>query len=136
MSGFNMMGLMNEKSKKTGEKQKYEMRTINIGQIIGNPANSKIYTTEDIGRLADSIGLAGRGLQNLVVKPADENGKYMLISGHRRLKACNHLVSRGKLEFGNVQCLIENEEDEDGGEDEEGDTEVDGTPHVRKLRRK
>ena len=30
----------------------------------------------------------------------------------------------------------ENEEDEDGGEDEESDTEVDGTPHVRKLRRK
>ena len=113
MSGFNMMGLMNEKSKKTGEKQKYEMRTINIGQIIENPANSKIYTTEDIGRLADSIEMAGRVLQNLVVKPADKNGKYMLISGHRRLKACNHLVSRGKLEFGNVQCLIENEEDED-----------------------
>ena len=34
MSGFNMMGLMNEKSKETGEKQAYEMRTINIGQII------------------------------------------------------------------------------------------------------
>lgn len=113
MSGFNMMGLMNEKSKETGEKQAYEMRTINIGQIIENPANKKIYSTDDIGRLADSIELAGRVLQNLVVKPADEDGKHMLISGHRRWMACNRLVSRGKLEFGSVQCLIENEKDED-----------------------
>lgn len=109
-----MMGLMNDKSKATAAEStpKYEMKTINIINIIENPANSKIYSTENIEQLADSIELAGRVLQNLVVKPADENGKYMLISGHRRWMACKQLVSKGKLEFATVQCLIENEEDD------------------------
>lgn len=109
-----MMGLMNDKSKAAAAENtpKYEMKTINIINIIENPANSKIYSTENIEQLADSIELAGRVLQNLVVKPADENGKYMLISGHRRWMACKQLVSKGKLEFVTVQCLIENEEDD------------------------
>ena len=109
-----MMGLMNDKSKAAAAEStpKYEMKTINIINIIENPANSKIYSTENIEQLADSVELAGRVLQNLVVKPADENGKYMLISGHRRWMACKQLVSKGKLEFATVQCLIENEEDD------------------------
>ena len=76
-----MMGLMNNKSKAEAAEStpKYEMKTINIVNIIENPANRKIYSTENIEQLADSIELAGRVLQNLVVKPADAKGKYMLI---------------------------------------------------------
>jgi len=114
MAGFDMMGLMNDKSKAEAAEStpKYEMKTINIVNIIENPANRKIYSTENIEQLADSIELAGHVLQNLVVKPADAKGKYMLISGHRRWMACKQLVSKGKLEFVTVQCLIENEEDD------------------------
>lgn len=110
---FDLMSIMSDASKASAEKPAYEQAEISIDDIIENPANSKIYTTEGIDKLAASIELAGKVLQNLVVKAADENGKYMLISGHRRWMACRQLVEHGEKEqFGKVTCLIENEQDE------------------------
>lgn len=109
---FDLMGLMSDASKGTAAVPKYEQKDIRIENMIENPLNSTIYTTEDIGKLAGAIELAGRVLQNPVVRAADEDGKYMLISGHRRWLACKRLVSRGKTEFGVMHCLVENEPDE------------------------
>lgn len=109
---FDLMGLMSDASKGTAEVPKYEQKDIQIENIIENPLNSTIYTTEDIGELAGAIELAGRVLQNPVVRAADEDGKYMLISGHRRWLACKQLVSQGEKQFGVLHCLVENEPDE------------------------
>ena len=110
MSGFDMMNLMNGASKEQTSKPSYELREIPIGKLIPNPANA--YSMTGIEELANSILLAGRVLQNLVVKPADENGNYMIISGHRRHLASKMLVEQGHNEFATVSALVENERNE------------------------
>ena len=109
MGGFDMMALMNSASQ--GEaKPKYETKTLSIDAIIPNPANH--YSMAGIDELADSILIAGRVLQNIVVKAADADGRYMIISGHRRHLACQKLVADGHTEFANIAALIENEANE------------------------
>ena len=110
MAGFNMMDLMNGASKEKAAKPSYELRELPIGKLIPNPANA--YSMDGIEELANSILIAGRVLQNLVVKPADENGNYMIISGHRRHLASKMLVEQGHNEFATVSTLIENERNE------------------------
>lgn len=105
-----MMALMNSATKGEAKKPKYEAAELPIEKIIPNPGN--LYSMEGIDELADSILLAGRVLQNIVVKAADQDGQYMIISGHRRIAACKKLVGDGHTEFGTVPALIENEADE------------------------
>ena len=110
MAGFNMMVLMNTASQSEAAKPPYETRTLPIDAIIPNPANH--YSMSGIDELADSILIAGRVLQNIVVKAADADGRYMIISGHRRHLACQKLVADGHAEFANIAALVENEANE------------------------
>ncbi len=105
-----MMELMNRASQGEAEKPKYETMDLPIDLIIPNPNN--LYSMDGIDELADSILLAGRVLQNIVVKAEDENGEFMIISGHRRLAACQKLVEEGHDEFDTIPALVENEADE------------------------
>ena len=109
MGGFDMMALMNSASQGTA-KPKYEAKTLPIDTIIPNPANH--YSMAGIDELADSILMAGRVLQNIVVKAVDADGRYMIISGHRRHLACQKLVAEGHTEFREIAALVENEADE------------------------
>ncbi|WP_315452182.1 ParB N-terminal domain-containing protein [uncultured Selenomonas sp.] len=109
MGGFDMMALMNSASQGMA-KPKYEAKTLPIDAIITNPANH--YSMARIDELADSILMAGRVLQNIVVKAADADGRYMIISGHRRHLACQKLVAEGHAEFREIAALVENEADE------------------------
>lgn len=109
MGGFDMMALMNSASQGAA-KPKYEAKTLPIDAIIPNPANH--YSMAGIDELADSILMAGRVLQNIVVKAADADGRYMIISGHRRHLACQKLVAEGHTEFREIAALVENEADE------------------------
>lgn len=114
MAGFNLMGLMNQASKTADGAPKYELRKLNINELYPDPENQKVYSVENIEELADAIEIAGGVLHNLVVRPADETGKYMIISGERRWTACNMLVNEKRMQqFAEVNCLIENEHDED-----------------------
>lgn len=61
---FDLMGLMSDASKGTAKLPEYEQKDIRLENIIENPLNSTIYTTEDIGKLAGAIELAGRVLQD------------------------------------------------------------------------
>ena len=110
MAGFNMMALMNTASQSEAAKPPYELKTLPIDVIIPNPANH--YSMAGIDELADSILIAGRVLQNIVVKAADADGRYMIISGHRRHLACQKLVAEGHAEFREIAALVENEADE------------------------
>lgn len=110
MKAFNMMALMNTASRSEAAKPPYETRTLPIAAIIPNPANH--YSMSGIDELADSILIAGRVLQNIVVKAADADGRYMIISGHRRHLACQKLVADGHAEFANIAALVENEANE------------------------
>ena len=115
MAGFNLMGLMNQASKTEAGAPKYELKRLNINELYPDPQNKTVYSVENIEELADAIELAGGVLHNLVVRAADEEtGKYMIISGERRWTACKLLVNEKRMEqYAEVNCLIENEHDED-----------------------
>lgn len=114
MAGFNLMGLMNQASKTEAGAPKYELKRLNINELYPDPQNKTVYSVENIEELADAIEIAGGVLHNLVVRAADETGKYMIISGERRWTACQLLVNEKRMEqFAEVNCLIENEHDED-----------------------
>lgn len=114
MAGFNLMGLMNQASKTEAGAPKYELKRLNINELYPDPQNKTIYSVENIKELADAIEIAGGVLHNLVVRAADETGKYMIISGERRWTACQLLVKgKSMQQFAEVNCLIENEHDED-----------------------
>ena len=111
---FNLMGLMNQASKTESGAPKYELKRLNINELYPDPQNKTVYSVENIEELADAIEIAGGVLHNLVVRAADETGKYMIISGERRWTACQLLVNEKRMEqFAEVNCLIENEHDED-----------------------
>ena len=82
--------------------------SLNIRDLV--PSKNNFYSVENIEELKTSIEIFGV-LQNLTVKPLD-NGKYEILSGHRRHKACTELVAEGKTEFEYVPCGIQSERDE------------------------
>jgi ParB family transcriptional regulator, chromosome partitioning protein len=58
-----------------------------VDQIVPNPQQPRLqFTTEAISSLAASISRVGV-LQPVVVRPAAEDGTYVLIAGERRLRA-------------------------------------------------
>lgn len=109
---FNLSDLMNNSSKETAAAPApaYEVVELDAADLIPNEKN-KIYSIENIEDLKNAIELAGGIKQNLVVEPADENGKYKIIAGHRRWTAAKELTAEGKEEYKKVPCLIEREPD-------------------------
>ena len=73
------------------------------------PSDDNFYSMNDIEELKSKIELAGKVLQNLVVISTG-NGKYKVISGHRRRLASISLVQEGKPEYEFVPCIIETNE--------------------------
>lgn len=111
--GFNITSLMSDISKSTGIKQKYEPVRLPIDRLYPDPQNQKVYSVGDIEELADAIELAGGVMHNLVVREPDDDGRYQIISGERRWTACRHLVKQGKMQYGEVNCLVEHVHDAD-----------------------
>ena len=74
------------------------------------PSKDNFYLDDDTASLKTSIEIFGVK-QNLTVKEL-EGGKYEIIAGHRRRKACIALVNEGKTEFEYVPCAIETIRDE------------------------
>lgn len=109
---FNLSDLMNNSSKETAAAPSpaYEVVELDAADLIPNEKNN-IYSIENIEDLKNAIELAGGIKQNLVVEPADENGKYKIIAGHRRWTAAKELAADGKEEYKKVPCLIEREPD-------------------------
>jgi ParB-like chromosome segregation protein Spo0J len=114
MANFDLMGLMSQASRESaGKAPKYELRKLMLQELYPNPDNQLVYEVKDIEELADAIEIAGGVLHNLVVAPADEDGRHMIISGERRYRACCLLVERGECQYNEVNCIIENERDKD-----------------------
>lgn len=114
MAKFDLMGIMSQASREAaGGRPKYEIQKLMLGELYPNPENQKVYEVKDIEELADAIEMAGGVLHNLVVGPADETGRHMIISGERRYRACCLLVQQGKMQYNEVNCIIENERDKD-----------------------
>jgi ParB-like chromosome segregation protein Spo0J len=77
------------------------------------PNENNAYSLDGIESLADEIEIAGKVIQNLVVKRLPDD-KFKLVSGHRRLAAVKLLVESRKLDrFAFVDCLVYGEEIDD-----------------------
>ena len=116
MGKFNLNQLLNASSMADGKAAESEetcrpplkVVSLNIRDLV--PSENNFYSVENVEELKTSIEIFGV-LQNLTVKPLD-NGKYEIISGHRRHKACTELVAEGKTEFEYVPCGVQSERDE------------------------
>jgi ParB family chromosome partitioning protein len=86
----------------SGANTETQTRLISVYDLAPNAGN--FYDVSDIDALKQSIELIGLQ-QNLVVKPLG-GGKYEVISGHRRRRACRILADEGKDEFRRVPCTI------------------------------
>jgi ParB family chromosome partitioning protein len=88
-----------------------ELRSLEIGQLVPSNTNPrKTFDAKQDEELAESIKLQGLIepllVRPLAVPPPPQLQKYEVVSGHRRLKACQKLGARV------VQCIIEKLSDE------------------------
>lgn len=89
------------------KKTTHEVRGINIKDIVPNPKN--FYHIGDLTELKASI-LNDGVQQNLVVTPMGD-GKYMIVSGHRRCQAVKELLEEGEDVDPMLPCKIETDSD-------------------------
>ena len=75
---------------------------IDIDDIVSNPRN--FYGLRDIDSLAGLISVSHM-VEPLIVCP-EEDGKYMLLSGHRRRAAVQKLLEDGDYEERKLPCII------------------------------
>ncbi|MEG2821278.1 MAG: ParB/RepB/Spo0J family partition protein [Lachnospiraceae bacterium] len=96
-------GLLNNASKGLAV-EKMEIEYIEIDKILPNKKNE--FSMSAIEELAQLINL-NKGLeQPLVVREPNEEGEYILLTGHRRLAAIKLLQQQGKWIMGVVPCKI------------------------------
>lgn len=86
------------------KKPAYKIVALHISGLV--PSKENFYSMDGIEELKRDIELAGGVKQNLTVTPI-EDGKYKILSGHRRYRACTELVRDGKTEYEFVPCGIE-----------------------------
>ena len=109
--GFSVTDILGGQSKPTAPAGlKMQVVMLPAADIEPNPENS-IYEIGDVSMLKADI--AERGLRSpLEVLPA-QNGKYMLLAGHRRWMACRALTAEGVAGFEVLPCVIRQSQGED-----------------------
>lgn len=109
--GFSINDILGAGAKTTAPAgQKMQVVMLPAADIEPNPENS-IYEIGDVSMLKADI--AERGLRSpLEVLPA-QNGKYMLLAGHRRWTACCALTAEGVTGFEVLPCVIHQSQGED-----------------------
>lgn len=80
-----------------------EISMIPWDHIRANDAN--FYTVDDVDELRNSIRMHGL-LDPVVVTPDEEEGKYLLISGHRRHKAWGLLREEDPEKYASIPAII------------------------------
>lgn len=78
--------------------------TVDIDELVANDANFYAVEPEELEDLKNSIALSGVMDPPTVTKT--ENGKYRLISGHRRTAAVRALVIEGRDDLRKMQVFV------------------------------
>jgi ParB family chromosome partitioning protein len=107
--GFSLSELMNAQSRPDNKPQRFESKDIPIGLL--QPSAKNEYGIRDIEELAASIESMGL-MHDLLVKPADAQGRYEIISGERRYRACLLLHEADAAKFATVPCKVAESESE------------------------
>lgn len=96
---------LNETVSKLDTHEKPQLQEIDIDQLDANEANFYAVDVSKLDTLADSIAMDGLQ-QPLVVTPG-QDGRYTVISGHRRRAAIRKLVEEdGREDLRRVPCLV------------------------------
>lgn len=93
----------------TDEQMPMNLKMLSVYDLIPHPEN-KYDTDKDIDKLADEIE-DRNDITPLDVKTVN-NGKYMIISGHRRRKAILLLINQNRRGDNKVPCIINTYSDE------------------------
>lgn len=81
-----------------------QIEYIDIDRIDDDPRN--FYELSGLDELAANIEMLGLQ-QPIRVRPGEEPGRYIIVSGHRRRAAVRQLVMDGHGELRDIQCIVE-----------------------------
>ncbi len=106
MKPFNIAQVLADAGVNNDTSARKQIEYIPIGQIEADPGN--FYDLPKLEELANSISIIG--LQEpVVVRPVDD-GRYRIISGHRRTAALRILIDRGEHDD-KVMCIVERQQE-------------------------
>ena len=100
-------------AEKVSDSDHMEIVEIPWDHIRGNLDN--FYAVDDVEELANSIRMHGL-LDPIVVTPEEDEGWYMLISGHRRHKAWGQLRDEDPGKYGTIPAIVRRFESKAMGE--------------------
>ena len=101
---FNLADVLRDVSDSGTNREQIEY--ISLSLIDEDPNN--FYQLTDIPLLADNMSLCG--LQQPIRVWQQENGRYMIVSGHRRRAALEMLVEDGYEQWKEAPCIVERDE--------------------------
>lgn len=81
-----------------------ELHTVDIDDLVSNDANFYAVDEDKLEDLKNSIALSG--IMDPPTVTRTEDGKYRLISGHRRTAAVRALVAEGREDLRKVQVFV------------------------------
>ena len=94
--GFSITDMLNkDTSMAAAPVKEHTIERISYSKLV--PSEDNFYSMQEIEELKTAIELAGRVLNNLVVTPL-EDGKYKILSGHRRHRAVGMLLDEAVRE--------------------------------------
>ena len=108
-----LQGAMAAQEEESGTEQEGKNRTVYIDMDHLRPNKRNEYKMTDIENLGAMIKLSGGILQNLIVRPDEEEGYYIITTGERRWRAARLLRDQGEYpeEFHNtVPCTVSDPE--------------------------
>lgn len=106
MKPFNIAQVLADAGVNNDTSARKQIEYIPIGQIEADPGN--FYDLPKLAELANSISIIG--LQEPVVVRPVEDGRYRIISGHRRTAALRILIDRGEHDD-KVMCIVERQQE-------------------------
>ena len=106
MKSFNIAQVLADAGVNNDTSARKQIEYIPIGQIEADPGN--FYDLPKLKELANSISIIG--LQEPVVVRPVEDGRYRIISGHRRTAALRILIDRGEHDD-KVMCIVERQQE-------------------------
>lgn len=93
-------------------KNKHKVEMIDLNKLRLNPLNPHFDTDEEIQELADKIYHNPKGIIDTLACYRNDDGNYILVSGHKRLKALKWNIDHADLLDGtghiqkNVNCIV------------------------------
>lgn len=106
-------GAMAAQEEESNTEQEVKPRTVYIDMDHLRPNKRNEYKMTDIENLSAMIKLSGGILQNLIVRPDEEEGYYIITTGERRWRAARLLRDQGEYpeEFhSTVPCTVSDPE--------------------------